>query len=65
VTKKNWRGLRRKFLRASLETSISQGISIFSWENELISNGKIEILWKIRVPKLAFTKDFSLPLDYS
>jgi hypothetical protein len=36
-----------------LGTSISQGFSIFPWENELISLGKIEIPWGIGVPKLA------------
>jgi hypothetical protein len=36
-----------------LRTSISQGISIFPWENELIFFGKIEIPWDIEVPKLA------------
>jgi hypothetical protein len=40
-------------IRASLGTSIFQGISIFPWENELISLGKIEIPWEIGVPKLA------------
>jgi hypothetical protein len=39
--------------RACLGTSISQGISIFLWENELIFFGKIEIPWEIGVPKLA------------
>jgi hypothetical protein len=50
-------------LRASLGTSISQGFSIFPWENELISLGKIEIPWRIGVPKLALkdpiVRDFS------
>jgi hypothetical protein len=41
------------YLRASLETSISQRISIFSWENELILLRKIEIPLEIVVPKLA------------
>jgi hypothetical protein len=40
-------------IRASLGTSISQGFSIFPWENELIFLGKIEIPWGIGVPKLA------------
>jgi hypothetical protein len=42
-------------LRASLGTSIFQGISIFPWENELISHEKIEITWEIGVPKLALS----------
>jgi hypothetical protein len=44
---------REMCFRASLGTSISHEISIFLWENELISLGKIEIPWEIRVPKLA------------
>jgi hypothetical protein len=40
-------------LRASLGTPIYQEISIFPWENELISLGKMKIPWKIGVPKLA------------
>jgi hypothetical protein len=35
----NWKSHGK--IRASLGTSISQGISIFPWENELISLGKI------------------------
>jgi hypothetical protein len=43
-------------IRASLGTSIFQGISIFPWENELIFLGKIEIPWEIGVPKLALNE---------
>jgi hypothetical protein len=39
--------------RASLGTLISHGIFIFPRENELISLGKMKILWEISVPKLA------------
>jgi hypothetical protein len=48
--------------KASLETTISQGISILPWENELISLGKIEIPWEIVVSKLALRE---CPCDYS
>jgi hypothetical protein len=40
-----------KSIKASLETTISQGISIFPWENSSFSHGKIEITWEIVVPK--------------
>jgi hypothetical protein len=43
-------------VRASLETPLSQGILIFSRENELISIGKIGIPWKNGVPKLALKR---------
>jgi hypothetical protein len=39
--------------RASLETPIFYGILIFPRENELISLGKMRILWEIGVSKLA------------
>jgi hypothetical protein len=45
-------------LRVSLGIPIFQGISIFPWENELISLGKMKIPWEIGVPKLALTGDF-------
>ena len=37
-------------LRASLRTTFSQRIPIFTRENELIFLGKIEILWKNGFP---------------
>jgi hypothetical protein len=43
-------------LRASLGTPISQGISIFPREISSFSHGKIEIPWKIEVPKLALNR---------
>jgi hypothetical protein len=45
--------------KASLGTTIYQGISIFPWKNKLISLGKIEIPWKIEVAKLALFFFFS------
>jgi hypothetical protein len=35
-----------KNIRTSLGTPFSHGISIFPWENELISLGKMEIHWE-------------------
>jgi hypothetical protein len=49
------KGTRNDQFRASLGTTISQGFSIFPWKNELIFLGKIEISWKVGVPKLALT----------
>jgi hypothetical protein len=37
-------------IRVSLGTAFSHGISIFPWENELISLGKMEIPWEIWFP---------------
>ena len=42
-------------VRASLETTFSQWISIFPMKNELISLGKMKISWKNEVSKLALT----------
>jgi hypothetical protein len=42
-------GILPFLFRASLGTPISRGISIFPWENELISLGKMKIPWKIGV----------------
>jgi hypothetical protein len=50
-------------LRVSLGTSILQGISILPWENELIFLGKIEIPWKIGVPKLALNFYVDIQID--
>jgi hypothetical protein len=41
------------FLRASLGTPISQGISIFPKKISSFSHRKIEIPWEIEVPKQA------------
>jgi hypothetical protein len=49
-------------LRASLETSFSQGISILPRENELIFLGKMENPWKDGVPKLVLNKIY-IPWD--
>jgi hypothetical protein len=43
----------RCILWASLGTTFFHGISIFTWENELISLRKMEITWENVVPKLA------------
>jgi hypothetical protein len=52
-------------LGASLGTTISQGISIFPWQNELIFLGKIKISWEIVVPKLALRAFFYWSDAYS
>jgi hypothetical protein len=45
--------------RASFGTTFSHGISIFPWENKLISLDKMEIPWKNVVPKLALKGSLS------
>jgi hypothetical protein len=49
--------------KASLETLLYQGISIFPRENELISLGKMEIPWENKVLKLALIEPFFSPLE--
>jgi hypothetical protein len=46
-------------LRASLGTTFSQGISIFTREISSFSLGKIEISWENVVPKLALKLHFT------
>jgi hypothetical protein len=63
VGRKKWKQVEIKTLtfihiRASLGTTFSQGIPIFSWENELISLGKMKIPWGNGVPKLALKDIF-------